>query len=148
MEIILRKKKFSYLNNFITENIKSLSNDIKFINSFLIKNKYMMFSCELNNKISNKKKILFNFIKDKKNIFTKSITISYIIYFYLLAKIDEKIYIVNEKIRLNINIKDNEYLINNLIEFAINLKLSHINYDLFFKDNFKSNNIIESHLNL
>lgn len=143
----LIKKKYSILNCFILENISYLTNDIDLIHNFLIKSNYMMFCCNLNSKIEKKKIFLFNLIRMKKrNSLLNSIISAYIVYFYIIAKINQDIFISNENIRNNIDIEINESKISELILSANKLNFKTINFSTFFGDN---NNIfmIENHLN-
>ena len=133
VNIFLIKKKYSILNNFVLENINYIYNNIDLIYNFLIKNNYMMYSVNFNKKINTKKKFLFNIIKLKKqNFLTKSIISAYLIYFFIIAKIDQKIYFANENIRKKINIVENENLIENLIMSANNLNFKTIDFNRFF----------------
>lgn len=141
----LIKKKYSILDCFISENVNYLKNDIDLIHSYLIKNNYMMFCCNFNKKITNKKKFLFSLVKiNKPNHLIKSIMCAYLIYFFILAKIDQKIYLANENIRKQINVDENEILIEKLIISSNKLSFKTINFSLFFDE---STFIIENHLN-
>lgn len=134
------------MENKLLKNINSLKNDINLIHNFLIKSNYMMYSSIFNKKILIKKKFVYNLVKvNKLNYMTKSIISAYLIYFFILAKIDEKIYSVNENIRNEINVTENQILIENLILSANELSFKTINFRLFFDD--KINFAIENHLN-
>lgn len=81
----------------------------------------------------------------KRNSLLNSIISAYIVYFYIIAKINQEIFLSNENIRNNIDIEINENKISELILSANKLNFKTINFSKFFGDN---NNIfmIENHL--